>query len=629
MASRFDPDDPGAWGDSPSAKDGHLAAARQAIADAKRLLSGLTVSDDDRARAARILGENIDHLAWLSVIVPTEWQADLFVLSGAPRFARQGKELERAVKDARSSVPVPRIATKDDAPTPDEDPLPKIVVTDGQSSSIIDAAWSAVLSGPPRLYVKAGVTTLLVRFDGAAVLRPCAPPHVMSVLIRAARWFKVVKNRTSPCSPPPEYIAMDMIAAPHDDLPPIESVAYTPCFAPDGSIRATHGYHHDLRMWIESPPEIHAAVVSNEEARTLLYDWLVDFPFASDADRCHAIGLFLVPFVRTMINGPVPPHLVEAPAAGTGKTLLARILCLASTGRDVSLSVLDDKEEERRKVITSALMSGRQIVLFDNIKGEIDSQAIEAVTTSTSWTDRLMGGNQEVTLPVKATFIFTGNNAEFSPDMTRRLVLVRIASSEENPADRTSFVHPDIVAWTTANRPRLVHAAVCMIESWVAAGRPRATVAMGSFEPWCDVVGGILAHAGVPGFLGNREALRSSADPMREEWAELVARWKTKFGVSRHVTTTEVLALTEAVRNGDHEVRPALLQRLFIKASDSNGRTVVLGRHLRARVDQVFAGTKIVSKKSGVSGWMLVPTTTNATTATPTVTPDNEGGPLY
>lgn len=630
MTPIYDADDPGPWGgDAPPARDTHLAAARKAIDDAMKFLSEVTVSDDGRARAARILGESIESLAWLSVLVPTEWKAALFIIAGAPRFARQGKELEQAVKEARALVSVPRIATPDDAPPPEpEDALPKIIVTDGQAASVIDAAWASVLDGPPRLFMKGGVLTILTRFDGTAVLRACNSSHVMSVLIRSARWFKFVNKRMAPCSPPPDYIAEDMIAAPHEVLPPIETVAYTPCFAPDGSLRATHGYHPDVRMWIESPPSLPASVMSNKEAVELLTEWLVDFPFASDADRCHAFGLFLLPFVRTMIDGPVPPHLVEAPAAGTGKTLLARVLCLAATGRDVSLSVLDEKEDERRKVITSALMSGRQVILFDNIKDKVDSPALEAVTTSTSWTDRLMGGNQEVTLPVRATFIFTGNNAEFSPDMTRRLVLVRIASQEENPSDRTSFEHPDILGWTTANRDRLVHAAICLIESWIQANRPGAPATMGSFESWCSIIGGILTHAGVPKFLANREDLRAAADPGREEWVELIGRWKVAHG-DRLATTSDILALTDGIKNGDHVVRPALLQRLFMKCPDTNGRVVILGRHISSRVDQVFSGVKITKKKSNVSGWCLVPVGKTAPAPVPSPVPDEDDGPLY
>lgn len=141
MTPTYDADDPGPWGgDAPPARDTHLAAARKAIDDAMKPLSSATVSDDDRAKAARILGESIESLAWLSVLVPTEWKAALFVIAGAPRFARQGKELERAVKEARALVHVPRIATDDDIPPPRESDWP-------EPDEDVDAALSRTEKG--------------------------------------------------------------------------------------------------------------------------------------------------------------------------------------------------------------------------------------------------------------------------------------------------------------------------------------------------------------------------------------------------------------------------------------------------------------------------------------------------
>jgi putative DNA primase/helicase len=59
---------------------------------------------------------------------------------------------------------------------------------------------------------------------------------------------------------------------------------------------------------------------------------LQDFPFVEDADRAHTIALFLLPFVRELIEGPTPLHLIHKPAPGTGGSLLAQAINLAATG---------------------------------------------------------------------------------------------------------------------------------------------------------------------------------------------------------------------------------------------------------------------------------------------------------
>jgi len=49
-------------------------------------------------------------------------------------------------------------------------------------------------------------------------------------------------------------------------------------------------------------------------ARALLVDeLLVDFPFVKESDRAHAVAAILLPFLRRMIGGLAPIHLIEAP----------------------------------------------------------------------------------------------------------------------------------------------------------------------------------------------------------------------------------------------------------------------------------------------------------------------------
>ena len=59
-----------------------------------------------------------------------------------------------------------------------------------------------------------------------------------------------------------------------------------------------------------------------ERARALwLTELMGDFPFVSDAERAHALGLGLLPFLRDLISGPTPLHLIEKPSPGTGAGL--------------------------------------------------------------------------------------------------------------------------------------------------------------------------------------------------------------------------------------------------------------------------------------------------------------------
>ena len=58
-----------------------------------------------------------------------------------------------------------------------------------------------------------------------------------------------------------------------------------------------------------------------------------------------------------------------------------------------------------------------------------------------------------------------------------------------------------------------------------AAGKPRGTPSLGSYEPWSKVMGGILEVAGIPGLLSNRDRVYRQADEEVMVWEEFVAVW--------------------------------------------------------------------------------------------------------
>jgi hypothetical protein len=94
----------------------------------------------------------------------------------------------------------------------------------------------------------------------------------------------------------------------------------------------------------------------------------------------------------------------------------------------------------------------------------------------------------------------TGNNPEFSNEMARRLVRIRLDPHTDRPWQRSDFRHPDLMSWVRANRARLVAACLTLCQAWIAAGRPRGGRSIGSFENWAHVLGGVLEVAGIPGF---------------------------------------------------------------------------------------------------------------------------------
>jgi hypothetical protein len=69
-----------------------------------------------------------------------------------------------------------------------------------------------------------------------------------------------------------------------------------------------------------------------------------------------------------------------------------------------------------------------------------------------------------------------------------------------------------------------------IIQSWIANGKqPWTDEPMASYEPYCRIMGGVLAHAGVRGFLGNLDTVRETANPVRDaKQSFITAMWKNR-----------------------------------------------------------------------------------------------------
>ena len=96
-------------------------------------------------------------------------------------------------------------------------------------------------------------------------------------------------------------------------------------------------------------------------------------------------------------------------------------------GSSVPTKVFSNNEEEVRKQITSHLMSGGGPYLFDNLPDDrkIDSDVLASVVTSTIYSDRALGTNNDVKLENLGPWIATGNNPDFSGQLKRRVIRAR------------------------------------------------------------------------------------------------------------------------------------------------------------------------------------------------------------
>ncbi len=320
-----------------------------------------------------------------------------------------------------------------------------------------------------------------------------------------------------------------------------------------------------MAMMMMMPNRRARSVADVDRAKRLILEELLgDFPFSGEADRTHAVGALLYPFVREIIDSPLPLHVVDAPTPGTGKGLLAQAIVLVSTGAYPGVVSEKGDNEELRKTITALLLEGASAVVIDNVTRKLGQVSLAALLTARTWRDRLLGRSKTVEVPNRTLWIVTGNNVAMNDEMARRSVRIRLDAGVEEPWHRQGFRHDPLLEWEDEHRGELVWAALVLVANWLARGaEPFTERTLGSFEPWARVVGGVLRDAGIEGFLQGRQRMHSEADRDSACWAAFFEAWWREYG-DQPMTAGELLAvaedaLAEVVGNGSDRSRSTRL----------------------------------------------------------------------
>ena len=469
---------------------------------------------------------------------------------------------------------------------------PTIQINDRPLDAMTDDAIAALREAnhPPTLFQRAGELVRL-RWD---VREGCTSFESMSLdalrerLARAARWEKSRRSlhsvETIAVSPPMDVVRT-VAASPRWPFPAIEAVIEAPTFSREGYLVSEPGYHaasrlyyrHDQRLEIGPVPECPSRIEINWARDLLLGELLSDFPFADRPSQANALAALLLPFVRPMIDGPTPLHLIDAPTQGTGKTLLAQIAGFPALGRAANSQPEGRDDDEWRKRITSILREGPAFVLIDNLRRTLDSGALASALTARIWEDRILGASQIVRLPVTCCWLATGNNVVLSREFTRRTALIRLDARSDRPWLRSGFRHSPLLTWAGNHRGELIQAALILIRAWIAEGRPPGDQTLGMYESWAATMGGILGVADVPGFLGNLKSLDFSVDPGAAEWESFLQAWWDHYG-EQPVGVAQLFGIT---------TRRDMLADVLGSESEKSQRGR-LGKALTARRDQTI-----------------------------------------
>jgi hypothetical protein len=338
--------------------------------------------------------------------------------------------------------------------------------------------------------------------------------------------------------PPDAMLKSLLVDAELRTLPGLRYMTRSPFWAlVDGKPQLVHenGYHSGSQVLLDMDPEL-ADAVRNVDGGDFAFgtkkiDYMLHaFPFKDKAvDKANVLAALLLPYVRELITGPTPLHLIHAPSPGSGKTLLSntvsKVVCgMAMEDRfSVTLPGGRNADEEIRKLTTTGLRQSPRVFIWDNVVGEVKSKEIAQALTEPIYNARLLSTNNSLVLPNSCLWMANGNQFQAIEDIRRRIVPIELKAmtSRRAPFDMDEFLGRD--------RKYIVWALLSMVQVWVDDGMPLwRDRTLPSYERYSEVIGGILASNGIDGFLANLAEFNEQTTADSGQYPELIEEWAGK-----------------------------------------------------------------------------------------------------
>lgn len=480
------------------------------------------------------------------------------------------------------------------------------------TADVLSVISSALLQRHGQLVVLVSDTGPLAgvaRPLGSPVIRPISRSALrllISSRVFLARGRDKVDNSLVEGNPPDWLVAGIHDMGTWPTVRHLEGIVESEVIGPDHKVIDQPGYHDTTGLFVVRDYTDGDRPATVEAAKNLLDEAVVNFPFSGDAEKAVWVSALLTGFALHAFRGPIPFFLFDANQRGTGKSRLIDLISIIQTGHVAPRKTYADADDEMRKTITAIMLEGLHLVMLDNIGGRLGCPSLEAAVTGVSWHDRRLGSNSTVSGPLRVIWLASGNNTELSSDLTRRTLHCRLESALEDPEKRDDLLHPDLYAWVTQNRGRIVGACLAILDGYIRAGEPNMGLPpFGSFEDWSKLIRSAVVWAGFADPCATREALRERADTDRSELAGMIAGIRELDPKSAGKNTKEII--TAGTTPGKCPVLAAALAEV----TPGHGQLTpkVLGRRLRQLCGRPRGGYAIQGRvdRNGMHIWRVEP----------------------
>lgn len=332
-------------------------------------------------------------------------------------------------------------------------------------------------------------------------VKPDRFPSAIEVLGLILKWTKP-KNKwvlsPSHCS---EALAKQLLAASaaREILDTISMIVKCPIIVQgkDGKIRILSRGYHAFGGGIVVTQGIEPPDVPLVEAIDSLLELLCDFQFETPSDIKRALAMMLTPALLWggfLKDACIPLFLVEANDSQAGKGYLLHLLAaiygetlIPRAPRKGGVGSFDED-------FSSALFKGHPLIMFDNLRDQLDSPHIESFLTARGSFSVRTPHRAAVDIDVRNYILMaTSNNFKTTTDLENRLLRLRILKRPSSHRFK-SFGGKDVLPYVQEHQSYYLGCVFSVVRHWIENGRPRTKEARHSFREWAQTLDWILQN---------------------------------------------------------------------------------------------------------------------------------------
>lgn len=375
--------------------------------------------------------------------------------------------------------------------------LPPLVIP-GKSQSIQGAGQAAgrLLKETDRFFIRGGALVEVIHGkDGEPYLQPLKATQLASEMELVARIVRVKGDEleSTVLSGTQAQLIMDSSSF-RNEVPEITILSKSPVITMGANqqIRIITGYDKESGI-LSFAADLEE--VPLDAAVALILDLLSDFNFATPADRSRAIASLITPafIFGQILKVRAPLSVVEADESQTGKGFLVKLIAAIYNHQPHAITQRKGGCGGIEESLNMRLVKGDSFISFDNIRGKLDSPALESFLTENHYLARIPFMAPMDIDPKRVVLFFTSNQCEMTKDLTNRSSLIQLRKQEPGYAFK-SFPEGDVIDHILANNTRYYGAIVAIIKEWVLQGSQETKEDRHDFRRWARVLDWIVQH---------------------------------------------------------------------------------------------------------------------------------------